>query len=41
VPIGLVVAIPGDNTGPASRAYLYSTYEQKVWVDPLRATVTR
>ena len=40
VPISLVAAIPGDYTGPASRAYRYYTDEQKVWVDPLRATIT-
>jgi hypothetical protein len=40
VPISLVAAIPGDYTGPASRAYRYYTDEQKVWVDPLRVTIT-
>jgi uncharacterized protein YfaS (alpha-2-macroglobulin family) len=39
VPISLVAAIPGDYTGPASRAYRYYTDEQKVWVDPLRITI--
>jgi hypothetical protein len=39
VPISLVAAIPGDYTGPASRAYRYYTDEQKVWVDPLRVTI--
>ena len=40
VPISLVAAIPGDYTGPASRAYRYSTDEQTVRVDPLRVTIT-
>lgn len=40
VPISLVAAIPGDYTGPASRDYRYHTDEQKVWIDPLRVTIT-
>lgn len=39
VPVSLVAAIPGEYTGPASRAYLYYTDEQKVWVDPLRVAI--
>ncbi len=37
--LSLVAAIPGTYTGPASRAYLYYTDEDKVWVDPLKATI--
>lgn len=33
VPVSLVAAIPGKYTGPASRAYLYYTDEDKHWVD--------
>ena len=40
LPISLVAAIPGRYTGPASRAYLYYTDEDKFWVDPLRVTIT-
>ena len=40
VPISLVAAIPGNSTGPASRAYHYYTDEQRVWIGPLRLTIT-
>ncbi|MCC9600827.1 hypothetical protein LOC67_09640 [Stieleria sp. JC731] len=33
--INCVAQIPGRYTGPAHRAYLYYTAEQKVWVNPL------
>ncbi len=33
VPISLIAAIPGTYTGPASRAYLYYTDEDKHWVE--------
>lgn len=39
--LGLVAAVPGKYTGPASRTYLYYTSEQKQWVDPLRVEITR
>lgn len=32
IPISLIAAIPGTYTGPASRAYLYYTDEDKDWV---------
>ncbi|MBI4860663.1 MAG: A-macroglobulin complement component, partial [Candidatus Riflebacteria bacterium] len=37
--INLVAAIPGDYTGPASRAYLYYTDELKMWAEPLGARI--
>ncbi|HVE87280.1 MAG TPA: alpha-2-macroglobulin family protein, partial [Myxococcales bacterium] len=39
VPLSLVAAVPGSYTGPASRAYLYYTDEDKVWVKGLAVTV--
>ena len=39
--LDLVAAVPGNYTGPASRAYLYYTSEQKRWADPLRVEITR
>ncbi|MFH0945133.1 MAG: alpha-2-macroglobulin family protein [Planctomycetota bacterium] len=39
VDIDLVARIPGVTTGPASRAYLYYTDNQKCWADPLTVTV--
>ena len=38
--IDLVAEIPGTTTAPASRTYLYYTDEHKVWVKPLRVTIT-
>jgi hypothetical protein len=38
--LSLVAAVPGVYTGPASRAYLYYTDEDKVWLDPLKVTIT-
>ena len=40
VALDLVAAIPGTTTGPASRAYLYYTPQQKRWATPLRVEVT-
>ena len=37
--VDVVAEIPGRYTGPASRAYLYYTAEQKHWVDPLKAEI--
>jgi uncharacterized protein YfaS (alpha-2-macroglobulin family) len=37
--LDLVAEIPGRYTGPASRAYLYYTAEQKQWVDPLKVEI--
>ena len=39
LPLSLVASIPGDYTGPASRAYLYYTDELKQWSEPLTVTV--
>lgn len=39
VPLSLVAAVPGRYTGPASRAYLYYTDEDKVWLKGLHVTV--
>ncbi len=33
IPLSLIAAVPGTYTGPASRAYLYYTDENKQWVD--------
>ena len=38
--LDLVAEIPGRYTGPASRAYLYYTAEQKQWADPLAVEIT-
>ncbi|HEX5051010.1 MAG TPA: alpha-2-macroglobulin family protein, partial [Planctomycetota bacterium] len=38
--LDLVARIPGQSTGPASRAYLYYTPQQKRWAAPLRIDVT-
>ena len=40
VRLDLVAAIPGTSSGPASRAYLYYTPEQKRWAGPLEIEVT-
>ncbi|MEX0700858.1 MAG: hypothetical protein WD069_02070, partial [Planctomycetales bacterium] len=40
IPLSLVAAIPGEYTGPASRAYLYYTDEHKQWADPLSVKIT-
>jgi hypothetical protein len=37
--IDVVARIPGVYTGPASRAYLYYTNEEKHWNDPLAVTI--
>jgi hypothetical protein len=41
IKLDLVAEIPGRFTGPASRAYLYYTAEQKQWTDPLVVEVGR
>jgi hypothetical protein len=40
LPIGVLAAIPGSYTGPASRAYLYYTDEDKTWVEGLRVEIS-
>jgi len=37
--VDVVAEIPGRYTGPASRAYLYYTAEQKHWVEPLAVEI--
>jgi uncharacterized protein YfaS (alpha-2-macroglobulin family) len=37
--LSLIAAIPGEYTGPASRAYLYYTDEHKQWVDGMKVTI--
>jgi hypothetical protein len=39
--LDLVAEWPGKYTGPASRAYLYYTAEQKHWVEPLAVEIAR
>ena len=38
--LDLVARVPGTTTGPASRAYLYYTPDQKRWAQPLSIAVT-
>lgn len=40
LPVSLIAAIPGTYTGPASRAYLYYTDEDKHWVDGFEVEIT-
>jgi len=39
LPVSLIAAVPGNYTGPASRAYLYYTDEHKQWVDGLAVEI--
>jgi len=39
VPLSLIAAVPGDYTGPASRAYEYYTDENKQWVDGMKVSI--
>jgi hypothetical protein len=39
VPIDLVCRVPGEYSGPASRAYLYYNGDHKTWVEPLRISI--
>ena len=39
--LDLIAEIPGQFTGPASRAYLYYTPERKHWVEPLKVEIYR
>jgi len=39
--LDLTAAVPGKYTGPASRAYLYYTPENKQWCDPLAVEISR
>jgi len=39
IPLSLSAAVPGDYTGPASRAYLYYADEKKQWIDGLKVDI--
>jgi hypothetical protein len=39
VPLDLICRVPGEYSGPASRAYLYYNADLKHWVEPLRVTI--
>jgi hypothetical protein len=39
VPIDLICRVPGEYSGPASRAYLYYNADLKYWVEPLKITI--
>jgi hypothetical protein len=39
VPIDLICRVPGEYSGPASRAYLYYNADSKHWVEPLRMKI--
>jgi hypothetical protein len=40
VPVDLIGRVPGEYSGPASRAYLYYNADLKHWVEPLKLTIT-
>ena len=39
VPIDLICRVPGEYSGPASRAYLYYNADHKHWVEPLKVDI--
>jgi hypothetical protein len=39
VPVDLVCRVPGEYTGPASRAYLYYNADRKHWIEPLKIRI--
>ncbi|MDX2022964.1 MAG: MG2 domain-containing protein [Deltaproteobacteria bacterium] len=39
VPLDLVATVPGNYTGPASRAYLYYSNDKRTWIDPLKVQI--
>jgi anti-sigma factor RsiW len=39
VPIDLICRVPGEYSGPASRAYLYYNADYKHWVEPLKIAI--
>jgi hypothetical protein len=39
VPVDLTCRVPGEYSGPASRAYLYYNADLKHWVEPLKVTI--
>jgi hypothetical protein len=40
LPIDLIARVPGEYSGPASRAYLYYNADRKYWAEPLQVKVT-
>lgn len=40
VPIDLICRVPGEYSGPASRAYLYYNADLKDWIEPLKVSIT-
>ncbi len=39
LPIDLIARVPGEYSGPASRAYLYYNADFKHWIEPLTVTI--
>ena len=39
VPVDLTCRVPGEYSGPASRAYLYYNADHKCWVEPLKMVI--
>jgi hypothetical protein len=39
LPLDLIARVPGEYSGPASRAYLYYNSDLKHWVEPLKVTI--
>ncbi len=39
VPVDLICRVPGEYSGPASRAYLYYNADVKHWVEPLKVAI--
>jgi len=39
VPVDLTCRVPGEYSGPASRAYLYYNADLKHWVEPLKVSI--
>jgi hypothetical protein len=39
VPIELICRVPGEYSGPASRAYLYYNADLKYWIEPLKVSI--
>jgi hypothetical protein len=40
VPLDLICRVPGEYSGPASRAYLYYNADLKHWIEPLKMTIS-
>jgi alpha-2-macroglobulin-like protein len=39
IPLSVTASIPGNYTGPASRAYLYYADEFKQWAEGMKVTI--